>query len=271
MERRPLQRSRQTRSVSYDDDSGVGRGEQHLKKSIGLLRTTSTLRHGDYYSFMAQQERYARAKWADILNVSKSGYYSWSKEWERRRIGHSARTEEVLRIFEEGAGHYGVERICGILRSRGSTASYRSVKRILAENNLRSSHARRRPRPLTHSRKALGDGFANLTRGLEVEVPFQVLSSDISSIRTGEGLEYLCQIQDVYSNAILGRCQQERMTSDIVLKALASAHERWGLPRGVIFRSDRGSQYTSDKVMQEMHALGLRQSFSRVGCPGDNA
>jgi len=60
---------------------------------------------------------------------------------------------------------------------------------------LRSIHRKRRQRSLTDSRKARGDGYANLTRDIQIDTPFQVLSSDISYIRTGEGFDYLCQIK----------------------------------------------------------------------------
>lgn len=252
-------------------DSGVGRGERHIKKSFGLLRTTSTLTREESYRFIEAQKEHGRAKWAKILNVSKSGYYSWRKNRDVREARSKDWAEKVLRVFHDGAGHYGVERICGILRSRGGSASYRAVRRVLNENGLGSSHARRRRRTVPDGRTVLGDGYPNLTRGLPVTAPFHVLSSDISCIRTGEGTEYLCQIQDVYSKVILGRCQQERQTADIVLKALSSACHRWSLSEGVIFHSDRGSQYTSEKVMNCIRELGWRQSFSRAGRPGDNA
>jgi hypothetical protein len=59
-------------------------------------------------------------------------------------------------------------------------------------------------RSLTDSRKARGDGYANLTRKLRIDAPFQVLSSDISYIRT-DGGDYLCQIKDVTHESRIGR------------------------------------------------------------------
>jgi hypothetical protein len=71
---------------------------------------------------------------------------------------------------------------------------------------LYSVHRRKRYRSLTDSRKSRGDGYANLTKGLEISSPFQVLSSDISCIRTDEGFEYICQIRDVQSMEWLNNC-----------------------------------------------------------------
>lgn len=61
------------------------------------------------------------------------------------------------------------------------------------------------------------------------------------------------------------------MSAEIVLKAIKAAKQRWYLPKGTIFHSDRGSQYTAKAVMQQIERYGWSQSFSRVGKPGDNA
>ena len=63
----------------------------------------------------------------------------------------------------------------------------------------------------------------------------------------------------------------EHMSSELVLETIKKALNRWRLPAGTIFHSDRGSQYTSKKVMEYLSENQIRQSFSRVGKPGDNA
>lgn len=139
------------------------------------------------------------------------------------------------------------------------------------EENLFSIHCRRRSRSLTNSKKSRGEGFTNLTKGMEITVPLQVISSDISYIRTDEGFAYLCQLRDVASGAILSSAISGRMKAELVKEAIQKAVRCWSIPQGCIFHSDRGSQYTSGEVMELLRKYGLRQSFSRVGMPGDNA
>ena len=43
------------------------------------------------------------------------------------------------------------------------------------------------------------------------------------------------------------------------------------IPKGAIFQSDRGSQYTSKEVKKLLSELGLEQSMSRKGNCWDNA
>jgi len=220
---------------------------------------------------MMNETKYAKAKWAEKLGVSTSGYYTWLHDRKQRQTADEARRRKVISVFQEGQGVYGADRICGILRRSGDSASYPVVKRIMDQEGLKSCHLRRRQRSLTDSRKSRGDEYKNLTKGLKIIRPFQVLSSDISYIRTGEGFDYLCQIRDVCTNTVLASCQAENMKKELVLRTLKAAQDRWHLPSGVIFHSDRGSQYTSAEVIAQVAAYGWKQSFSEVGKPGDNA
>lgn len=220
---------------------------------------------------MEQQSYPGKAKWAKIMHVSSSGYYDWKQGRAARKNRREKREHEVLAVFSEGKGHYGAERICGVIRERGGHCSFSTVNRVMKQHNLYSSHCKRKQRSLTDSRAARDHRYENLTKDLEIARPFQVLSSDITYIRTSEGVDYLCQIKDCFSNMILGVCQQERMTADIVLKALENTQKRWKLPAGVIFHSDRGSQYTAKEVKKQIEKYAWKQSWSAVGRPGDNA
>jgi putative transposase len=220
---------------------------------------------------MEEHSEYAAAKWAKMLKISLSGYYAYRGRKEQKEKAEQAYRNKIKEYFEEGRGTYGVDRICGILRKNGNKASYSRIKRLMDEMGLVSIHRRRRQRSLTDSRKARGDGYPNLTKGLEITEPFQVISSDISYIRTDEGFGYTCQIRDVVSNVVLAESMANNMKSDLVVGAIKQAIRRWKLPEGTIFHSDRGSQYTSEAVMSLLKKYGLKQSFSRIGMPGDNA
>jgi len=222
------------------------------------------------YAFIEIHTEYPVTKWAKYFEVSTSGYYSWLRKRDKRGLLEEKYAAEIEHIFMESRRTYGAERISAELRRRGHSASFRKVKRIMRERDLRSVHVRKF-KPLTDSRKARGDGFPNLLHGRKVTKPFEALSSDISYIQTSEGFDYLCQIRDISSGVILASQQHSRMTKELVLATIRAAHKRWRLPKGSIFHSDRGSQYTSNDVMSLLSHLGVRQSFSRVGMPGDNS
>lgn len=205
------------------------------------------------------------------MKISRSGYCAWKKRKEDRQKKEMKYSDEIKEIFDESNGTYGADRVCGELRTRGYTASYKRVRSIMEELGLRSIHCRRRQRSLTDSRKARSDDYENLVKDLEISEPFQVLSSDITYIRTSEGFEYLCQIRDVASGIVLAEKMSDHMKAELVVDTIKRAIGRYGLPGGCIFHSDRGSQYTSDSVKTLLTSVKIRQSFSRIGRPGDNA
>jgi len=223
------------------------------------------------YRFISQRRDYPVAKWARFLKVSRSGYYTWFKCHERREEKLATYVTLIRSVFEEGEGTYGAERISGVMRRRGHKASFGKVAACMNREGLRSIHNRRGRRSLTDSRKSRGEGYANLTAETDVSRPFQIISSDISYIRTGEGFEYLCHVKDVKSGTVLGYSMSDRMKSELVEQAIRRAVKCWAIPAGCIFHSDRGSQYTSAVVGELLSRNGIRQSFSRVGKPGDNA
>jgi putative transposase len=190
---------------------------------------------------------------------------------EKRDRKREEYINEIKRIFAESNNTYGVDRVCGSLRRRGCTASYRRVARIMKDLGLVSVHHRRRQRSLTDSRKSRGLKYPNLVRDLDINKPFQVISSDISYIRTAEGFEYLCTIKDVATGIVLAHSMANNMKVELVEKTITKAVNRWQLPAGCIHHSDRGSQYTAESVSNLLQKHGILQSFSRVGKPGDNS
>lgn len=211
------------------------------------------------------------AEWAVFLQVSRSGYYRWLCAFEETDRKDKAEKEEVLKIWEEGEGTYGPDRICGIIRKRGGHMGREKAARHMEEIGLSSCHNQHRNRSLTNSKKARGAGFENLMRKETPLMPRVAVASDITYLRSGEGFEYLCIIKDIVSGEILGSHSAARMTKELVIKAFISMLGRYKLEEGCIFHSDRGSQYTSKAFQALVKQFGFRQSFSRVGMPGDNA
>jgi len=223
------------------------------------------------YRFISERQDYSVAKWAVYLSVSRSGYYTWLQSHEVREEKRSLYAAVVRSIFEESKGTYGAERISGAMRRIGHKASFRRVNRCMGEQGLKSLHLHCRKRSLTDSIRARGEGYPNLIADLEIKTPFQVLSSDISYIRTKEGFEYLCQVRDVASGIVVSHRTSERMKADFVADTIRQMLKRWALPVGCVFHSDRGSQYTSGIVKELLSRHGLLQSYSRIGKPGDNS
>ena len=222
------------------------------------------------YAFIREHDEHPAARWAHFFEVSTSGYYSWLEDRAERQTRLDAYAGEVEKIFDDSGGTYGADRIAGEMRKQGLKACFRKVKRVMEDKGLYSVHLKYQ-RSLTDSRNARDDHYVNLLQEAKIRVPFQAVSSDISYIPTSEGFEYTCTIRDILSGVVLSEHTAGRMTKELVMETVRSAAKQWHLPKGTIFHSDRGSQYTSAKVTGQLRRLGLKQSFSRVGMPGDNA
>ena len=106
----------------------------------------------------------------------------------------------------------------------------------------------------------------------EAPAPDVLWVGDITYIRTWEGWLYLATVIDVFSRRVVGFALAGHMRASLVCDALAMAvATRGGNVEGVIFHSDRGSQYTSAEFLALCDAHGVKQSMGKTGVCWDNA
>jgi transposase InsO family protein len=93
---------------------------------------------------------------------------------------------------------------------------------------------------------------------------------DITYLPLGRGWRFLAAVLDQRSRRAvawrLGRRRDARLTRAV----LDAAVRRRRPPPGLIFHSDRGSEYSAAAFRDRLGALGIRQSSARRG-PEDNA
>jgi transposase InsO family protein len=95
--------------------------------------------------------------------------------------------------------------------------------------------------------------------------------SDITYLWTRQGWLYLAIVLDVFSRRIVGYALSARLTADLVQEALKRALRTRTVKAGLVFHSDRGSQYASAAVRAVLAQYHMRQSMSGTGCCYDNA
>ena len=95
--------------------------------------------------------------------------------------------------------------------------------------------------------------------------------SDITYLPTADGWLFLAAILDVYSRRIVGWSMGESLETKLVEEAFAMAAARRQPERGLVYHSDRGSQYASDAHRKVLQGHGCVQSMSRRGDCWDNA
>lgn len=108
-------------------------------------------------------------------------------------------------------------------------------------------------------------------RDFETKKKNEVWVSDVTYIKASTGWLYLCVILDLYSRKVVGWALSNNNDSDLVSKALHKAITLRNPGKGLIFHSDRGSNYCSDSVRRELILNRIRRSNSRKGNCWDNA
>ena len=206
-----------------------------------------------------------------MLGFSTSAYYDWLKSKEERDKKQEKYETAITKIFTDSGKTYGPDRVCGVLRKQGYTASYKRVSNIMKRLGHSSIHNRRRQRSLTDNRNVRGKEWPNLVRKLKAFKPLQVITSDISYIRTSEGFVYLCKVKDVATGIVLAHTMADNMKAELVTRTIKKAKKRWNLPKDCMHHSDLGTQYTAKETQKLLEELEFKQSFSRAGKPGDNA
>jgi transposase InsO family protein len=204
--------------------------------------------------------------------VTRSGYYAW------RRRPESAHAEQdrhllarITRIFQAHEGRYGSPRVHLALAKAGVRVSRRRVARLMRGAGLRAKAVRGyRSKAGVHR---FYDRQPNLVRGSSATRPNQVWVGDITYLPVAGRWWYLAVVMDQYSRRVLSWSLTPRRDARVtaaVLRAAARVRQARGGPRGVIFHSDRGSEYMAAPFGACVRALGLRQSASTRG-PEDNA
>ncbi len=208
---------------------------------------------------------------AEMMGVSRSGYYAWRirPRSERSRVDEQL-VEEIRSIQGTADYSYGSPRVTEELRGRGYRVGENRVARLLRENKL-GVRRKRRYRSTTDSNHSLPVAENLLERCFDVPEANQAWVSDISYIATAEGWLYLCVVIDLYSRKVIGWSMSRSINAELVLDALMMALMRRKPPEGIIFHSDRGSQYCSLVFRQRAKTYGIRQSMSRKANPWDNA
>ena len=211
-----------------------------------------------------------------LLNVSTSGFYDWCRPAVSPRARRRATVStHVQAAFDAGRGTYGVRRVHAVLaRSTDpqvASVSLKMVRSVMAELDLRACQ------PRAYRVTTVQDGSVALTipdllhRDFSSEVPGAKLVGDITYIPTWEGWLFLATVLDCHTKAVIGWAMAEHMRTELICDATTMAATHTLLPAGVIFHSDRGTQYTSAQFAEHLKKYEITPSMGRTGVCWDNA
>jgi putative transposase len=205
-----------------------------------------------------------------LYRVSAAGYYAWRR---RPPSAHAVQDRQlqqrIQRCFRQHQGRYGSPRIHEELQAEGWTVSRRRVARL-----MRSAGLRARVVQIYRANPRLHRFYSQHPNRLWTRVAARrdrIWVGDVTYLAIAGRWRFLAVVLDQCSRRVLAwrlsRSRDARLTQGVLDAAVRRRHPRAGL----IFHSDRGSEYAAKTFRDRLRLLGIRQSTTRVGTPGDNA
>lgn len=172
-------------------------------------------------------------------------------------------------VFDRSRRTYGSPRVQRELAGQGVRVSRRRVERLMRAAGMRGRVVgvyRTNSKLHVHYQR-----HPNLLWQAQARRVDRVWVGDVTYIRVGRAWRFLAMVMDQYSRRVLGwslaRVRSTRLTRAALDHAIRHRRPRPGL----IFHSDRGSEYLGGGFSDRLQARGIRQSTTRGGCPADNA
>jgi putative transposase len=217
-----------------------------------------------------------RARWpvrvqCAALEVSPAGYYAWrGRPASRRQQRRDALRGEIEAIHARVKARYGSPRVHAELVGRGHPCCVNTVAKVMREAGIAAKTARKF-RHTTDSNHGRPVAPNVLDRRFDAAGPNVAWVADITFVPTREGWLYLAAVEDLFARRVVGWSMGSRMTSRLVVDALAMAVQRRLPGAALLAHSDRGSQYASDHYQRLLARHGITCSMSRPADCWDNA
>lgn len=217
------------------------------------------------------RKQYPLSLLCEVTQVSPSGYHKWIKRKKSFRAIENQRIVGIIKFhYNRSKGTYGLPRIFAAMRKEGFAVNKKRIARLMRANNIKAKTKRRfRITTVRNSKAAASDNI--LKKNFTASKENKIWTGDITYLWTKEGWLYLAVVMDVYSRKIVGWSIDSCLSTDLVVRALLMAIVHRNPARGIIFHSDRGSQYTSSSFRQILKNYGIVQSMSSTGNCYDNA
>jgi putative transposase len=205
------------------------------------------------------------------MKVNRSSYYAWEKRGEPKTSKENRMLAQIVKethaISKES---YGARRHASELTDHGIFCGRYRASSLMKLAGVEAKQ-KRKFKATTDSNHNL-KVFPNvLKREFVVTAPNTVWVSDITYIRTSAGWLYLAVVIDLFNREVVGWSMGKHIDRHLVINAVRMAVWKQKPGKGLIFHSDRGSQYCSNEFKKYIAGHGILGSMSRKGNCWDNA
>ena len=195
----------------------------------------------------------------ELLNVSKGSLYY-------EPVGIDPYSLELMDLIDRQfteTPFYGSRRLTAWLNRQGYPVNRKRIRRLMRLMCLDAIY----PKPNLSKRRKDSEIYPYLLKGVKIQKPDFVWSSDITYIRVGRGFVYLTAIIDWFSRYVLSWRLSNTLEPAFCVEAL---NEALASSKPEIFNTDQGSQYTSKDFITPLKDSGIKISMDSKGRALDN-
>ena len=213
------------------------------------------------------KEKYSISEMCRFFEVSRSGYYDYVKRLDTPAWDLPL-AEKIRECQKDSHRTYGYRRVQIWLERQGIHRNPKTVLRVMQKYNLLSEVRRKKYHNYTNGIYKYPN---HLARDFHADRPNQKWVTDISYIKTGQGVLYLSVIRDLYDNSIVAYKTGTEQNINLVLSTIRAAKRKEKVTAELQLHSDQGFQYTSQAYYSLTQSYHITPSMSSRGNPYDNA
>jgi putative transposase len=195
----------------------------------------------------------------ELLGLNRSSLY-------HAPAMESAENLRLMRLLDELYlvwPFYGSRRLTAWLVQHGESVNRKRVQRLLRLMGLEAIY----PKPRLSVPERGHRIYPYLLRGVRIERPDQVWSTDITYVPLRSGFMYLAATMDWYSRLVLSWRLSNTLDGTFCLEMLDEALRR-GRPE--VFNTDQGVQFTAEAFTSRLRSAGVAVSMDGRGRCLDN-
>ena len=206
----------------------------------------------------------------ELYRVTPSSFYAWrSRGTCNRTIEDEKLLMKIRTIFDASRGTYGSPRIHAVLQQRGICVARKRIARLMKAAGLQA-RAWRRNRNKAAVKRFFGE-LPNRQLDIVTSRADQVWVGDVTYLNVVGRWHYLAVVLDKHTRRLLGWRLGRHRDLSLTTAALNQAIVRRRPAPGLIFHSDRGSEYAAYAYRDHLAKLGIVQSMKRPRVITDNA
>lgn len=223
------------------------------------------------YAFIQQQTQWAINTLCAVLQVSRSGYYDWTKRTpSQRAVTNEQLLKHIKTVHHQFRQAYGAVKTWKHLNDIGIACGKHRVASLRTKAGIEAQR-KRRFRVTVEHHKMPEPAPDLLQRQFMNPSPNRVWVGDMTFIRTRQGWLHLAVLLDLYSRKVVGWSFGAKADTALHQAALSMAITHRQPKAGLVHHTDRGSVYHAAPYREQLTQANIIQSMNGKKTAYDNA